>query len=119
MKTKLKALGEQTIVITGASSGIGLVTARRAARQGANVVLAARSGDALRQLEQEINDSGGQAIHVVADVGRPEDVARIAQVAIECFGGFDTWVNNAGISIYGRIEDVSLEDMRRLTFARP
>jgi short-subunit dehydrogenase len=114
MKTKLKPLDEQTIVITGASSGIGLVTARMAARQGANVVLAARSGDALWRLEQEINEAGGQAAHVVADVSRVEDVAQIARVAIERFGGFDTWVNNAGISIYGRIEDVSLEDMRRL-----
>jgi short-subunit dehydrogenase len=50
----------------------------------------------------------------VADVGIEEDVRRIAQVAIERFGGFDTWVNNAGISIFGRTEDVSLEDQRRL-----
>jgi short-subunit dehydrogenase len=114
MKIKLKPLHQQTIVITGASSGIGLVTARMAAKRGACVVLAARSGEALRQLEDEIVRAGGQAAHVVADVSRQEDVAQIAQVAIERFGGFDTWVNNAGISIYGRIEDVSLEDMRRL-----
>jgi short-subunit dehydrogenase len=114
MKTKLKPLHQQTIVVTGASSGIGLVTARMAAKQGACVVLVARSGDALRQLEDEIVSAGGQAAHVVADVSRQEDVAHVARVAIERFGGFDTWVNNAGISIYGRIEDVSLEDMRRL-----
>lgn len=114
MKPKLKPLDRQTIVITGASSGIGLVTARLAARQGACVVLAARSGDALRKLEAEIESEGGRAAHVVADVSRPEDVELISRVAISQFGGFDTWVNNAGVSIYGRIEDVSIEDMRRL-----
>jgi short-subunit dehydrogenase len=111
---KLKPLSEQIIVITGASSGIGLVTARLAARQGARLVLAARSDDALRQLSEEITASGGQAIHVVADVAKEEDVQRIADEAIKRFGGFDTWVNNAGVSIYGNLLDVSIKDMRQL-----
>ena len=111
---KLKPLNEQTIVITGASSGIGLVTARMAAKEGAKVLLAARNEDALRQLEQEITSQGGQAAYVVADVGKEEDIRRILDTAVSRFGGFDTWVNNAGASIYGRIEQVSLEDARRL-----
>jgi NAD(P)-dependent dehydrogenase (short-subunit alcohol dehydrogenase family) len=102
------------MVITGASSGIGLVTARMAAREGAKLVLAARSDDELQKLATEIRDSGGEAIHVVADVGNPEDVRRIAATARERFGGFDTWVNNAGVSIYGRMEEVDIEDHRRL-----
>ncbi|HWI56713.1 MAG TPA: SDR family oxidoreductase, partial [Bacillota bacterium] len=114
MKVKLKNLSDQTIVITGASSGIGLVTARMAAQYGARVVLAARSGDALRKLEDEINTAGGKAIHVVADVGHDEEVQRIADTAIQHFGGFDTWVNNAGVSIYGNLLDVSTKDMRQL-----
>ena len=114
MKIHLKPLEEQTIVITGASSGIGLVTARMAARNGAAVVLAARSGDSLQQLENEILQAGGEAAHVVADVSKVEDVAKIAEVAKENFGGFDTWVNNAGVSIYGKIEEIPIEDMRRL-----
>jgi short-subunit dehydrogenase len=114
MNIQLKKLNEQTIVITGASSGIGLVTARMAAKKGARLVLAARSEDALRQLVDEITASGGEAVYVVADVAREEDVRRISDRAIERFGGFDTWVNDAGVSVYGELLDVELEDHRRI-----
>jgi NADP-dependent 3-hydroxy acid dehydrogenase YdfG len=110
----LKPLNEQVLVITGASSGIGLVTARMAAKEGARVVVAARNEDALRQLADEIKQQGGQAAYVVADVGIEEEVNRIAEVAISTFGGFDTWINNAGISIVGLIEAVEIPDMKRL-----
>jgi NAD(P)-dependent dehydrogenase (short-subunit alcohol dehydrogenase family) len=100
--------------ITGASSGIGLVTARMAASQGAKLVVTAGNEEALRQLVEEIRSKGGQAIYVVADVGKEEDVDRIAEVAIAELGGFDTWVNNAGISIFGRCMDVSIPDMKRM-----
>src|SRR5215213_8133499 len=108
MGVKLKKLSEQVMVITGASSGIGLVTAREAARRGAKLVLVARAEDALRQLADEINSAGGEAIYVAADVGR------VADQALARFGRVDTWVNNAGVSIYGRILDTPYEDMRRL-----
>jgi short-subunit dehydrogenase len=114
MKINLKKLSEQVIVITGASSGIGLVTARMAAKEGAKLVLASRSEEALSQLCAEINQSGGQAIYVVADVSQQADVQQIAQAAKAKFGGYDTWVNNAGVSIYGKLEQVPVEDMRRL-----
>jgi short-subunit dehydrogenase len=115
MSITLKPLYQQTLVITGASSGIGLVTARLAAEQGANVVLASRNADALAELEREINAKGrGQAAHVVADVGKEDEVKRIVQKAVDRFGGFDTWVNNAGASVYGRLEQVSTDDHRRL-----
>lgn len=114
MDVKLKKLGEQVVVITGASSGIGLVTAREAARRGAKLVVAARAEDALRRLVEEITSQGGEAVHVVADVGRQDDVRRIAETALERFGRIDTWVNNAGVSIYGKIMDTPFEDMRRL-----
>src|SRR5687768_719338 len=113
-KFRLKPLNEQVIVITGASSGIGLTTAREAARRGARLVLAARSEDELRQVVQEIEAAGGQALAVGADVANEADVKKIADSAISRFGGFDTWVNNAGISVYGRIEEVSLDDHRKL-----
>lgn len=114
MKIKLKKLSDQVVVITGASSGIGLVTARMAAEKGARLVLAARSEEALQQLTKEIEKAGGQAIYVVADVSKQDDIHRIAQAAEVTFGGFDTWVNNSGVSIYGKIEDVPIEDMRKL-----
>src|SRR5215213_9613142 len=114
MSVKLKRLSDQVMVITGASSGIGLVTARMAAKRGARVVLNARNEEALRRVGDEIRAAGGEAIHVVGDVGQFDDVQNIAGEAIRRFGGFDTWINNAGVSIYGRMLDQSLEDQRRL-----
>lgn len=114
MGIRLKPLGEQVMVITGASSGIGLCTAKMAAANGARVVLAARNEQALADIERQITADGGQAVHVVADVGKREDVQKIADTAVQRFGGFDTWVNNAGISIWGKLEEVSDEDHKRL-----
>ena len=114
MSVSLRPLDQQVVVITGASSGIGLVTARRAAQRGATVVVAARNEEALTQLAEEIRAQGGQALPVVADVGKQEDVARIAAAAIAEYGRFDTWVNNAGVSIFGEIPEVSIEDMHRV-----
>jgi short-subunit dehydrogenase len=114
MKPNLKKLSDQVMVITGPTSGIGLVTARMAAKLGARLVLASRTQGALRELAEEIRAAGGEAEYVVADVGDAQQVKDIADLAIRKFGGFDTWVNNAGVSIYGKLEEVSIEDHRRL-----
>jgi short-subunit dehydrogenase len=114
MAVSLKPLDQQVIVITGASSGIGLATAAAAAEQGAKLVLAARSEQTLDDIVQQIKANGGEAISVTADVGRREDVERVAQSAIRQFGRIDTWVNDAGVSIYGRLDEVSDKDSRRL-----
>jgi len=114
MRINLRPLPEQVVVITGASSGIGLVTARHAARRGAKVVLAARNEEALRTLAAELEAAGGEALAVRCDVGDSDDVAHLAAAAVERFGRFDTWVNNAGVSIFGRLVDVSLEDMHKV-----
>lgn len=114
MTPKLKPLDQQVIVITGASSGIGLVTARMAARAGAAVVAAARNEDALRDLVEEIRSAGGRAVAVGCDVGREEDIARVVATAVAEFGGFDSWVNNAGIAISGRPWDVPMAEWHRM-----
>ena len=114
MGVKLKKLEEQVLVITGASSGIGLATARMAARRGARVVLAARNERSLADAVAQIEAEKGAAMPVVADVSRERDVRQIAEVARAAFGGFDTWVNNAAVTIYGRLEEVSVEDQRQL-----
>lgn len=114
MSVKLRPLREQVVVITGASSGIGLVTARQAAAQGATVVLVARNEEALRQVVDDITAESGKAVHFVADVANREDLQKVADETIARFGRFDTWVNNAGVSIWGRVQEVSDEDHRRL-----
>jgi short-subunit dehydrogenase len=114
MTVNLKSLDQQVMIITGATSGIGLTTARIAALRGAKVVLAARNEEALRKLKDEVESKGGTAIYVVADVGKEGDSKKIAAEALNQFGNFDTWVNNAGASIYGKLLDVETEDFRRL-----
>ncbi|MGZ8414144.1 MAG: SDR family oxidoreductase [Gemmatirosa sp.] len=114
MRVRLKPLREQVVVITGASSGIGLVTAREAARQGARVVLVSRDETDLNTAADAIRAEGGQAEVVVADVADFDALRAAAARAVDRFGGIDTWVNNAGVSIYGPITDVPLADARRL-----
>jgi short-subunit dehydrogenase len=114
MEPKLKPIDEQVVVITGASSGIGLATAQDAARAGAKLVLAARSEKRLAEIVDSINEEGGEAIYVLADVGKQEDVRRVADAAVERFGRIDTWVNDAGVAIYGRLDQVNDADSRRL-----
>ena len=114
MSVSLKNIEDQTIVITGATSGIGLATARMAAEKGANLVLVARNEDALRELADEVISHNGQAIYTVGDVADEAVLRRAGENAVKTFGGFDTWVNNAGCSIYGRIMEVPMEDFRRL-----
>jgi NADP-dependent 3-hydroxy acid dehydrogenase YdfG len=114
MKPTLKPLNQQVMVITGASSGIGLATAQAAAAQKAKLVLAARSEETLAAITAELNRNGSEAIYVVADVGDRKQVQRIADAVLHHFGRIDTWVNDAGVSIYGRLHEVSEEDNRRL-----
>jgi short-subunit dehydrogenase len=113
MNVHLLPLTEQVMVITGASSGIGLVTAKQAAERGARLVLVARNDKDLQHAVADIRRRGGRAIHVVADVADREQVEGIAETTIRGFGRIDTWVNNAAVSMYGRITDLSVQDMRR------
>ena len=114
MEPKLEPLDQQVIVITGASSGMGLATAQDAAQAGAKLVLTARSEERLAEIVESINEEGGEAIYVVADVGREDDMRHVADAAVERFGRIDTWVNDAGVAIYGRLDEVSDADSRRL-----
>src|SRR5690606_42037222 len=113
VKPSLKPLKEQTIVITGASSGIGRATAREAARRGAKLALASRNREALERLTDELKKEGGTAIAVAADVGNPEDHDRIVQTAMMAYGGVETWANNAGVPNFGTREQVATEAQRQ------
>jgi short-subunit dehydrogenase len=107
-------LGDQVVVITGASQGIGRETALQMAMKGASLVLAARNEEALRELTTEVGRLGGQAEIVVTDVAEWEQVERLAQRAVGRFGRIDTWVNNAAVSVYATVEQLEPEEMDRL-----
>ncbi|HEX8123999.1 MAG TPA: SDR family oxidoreductase [Allosphingosinicella sp.] len=114
MRVQLKPVSRQTIVITGGTSGNGLAAAREAVRRGAAIVLAARNAEALESVRSELEALGGRVAVCAADVAVESDVARIAQVAVDRFGGFDSWVNDAAAATYGAMEDVPIEDHRRI-----
>jgi NAD(P)-dependent dehydrogenase (short-subunit alcohol dehydrogenase family) len=111
---QLKPLSQQVIVLTGATSGIGLATAREAGKAGAKLILVARNAEALDTLAAELRAAGGEAHPVPGDIAEPETAERAAAAAIAQFGRLDTWVNDAGAFIYGSLEDTPLEDQRRL-----
>src|SRR4051812_35075854 len=114
MPANPEPLAGRVIVLTGASNVIGLCTAQLAAQQGARLVLVARSSQVVSDLLAIIRSSGGQAIYVTADVTVREQVRVAAQAAIEHFGRIDSWINNAGVAIYGRLDEVNESDSRHL-----
>lgn len=114
MSLKLKPLDQQVLVITGASSGIGLVTARAAAARGAKLVVVARDEATLTDLVAEIEAGGGEAYAVAADVGDPAAMDRVARHAVARFGRIDTWINNAGVAIYARLLDTPIDEHEQL-----
>lgn len=114
MAVTLKPLNQQVILVTGASSGIGLVTAKMAAEAGAKVILIARNQEALKRAVSEITASGGEAVYAVADVADSDQFKAAAEQGIARFGRIDTWVNNAGTGMYTDLATTDIADDKRL-----
>ncbi|HET8522908.1 MAG TPA: SDR family oxidoreductase [Thermomicrobiales bacterium] len=107
-------LNEQVIVITGASSGIGRETAIMLGQRGSSVVLAARNEAALHEVAQEVERLGGKALIVVTDVAEWDQVERLVRAAVDHFGRIDTWVNNAAVSEYAPVTDMTIAEIERI-----
>lgn len=106
--------GGMVAVVTGASSGLGRETAYRLASRKARLVLAARRIDELERTAEGCRERGGEALVVPTDVTREAEVKRLAQAAIDAWGRIDVWVNNAGVTLFARIEEGDLADHRRV-----
>ncbi|CAM3432401.1 3-oxoacyl-[acyl-carrier-protein] reductase [Bordetella sputigena] len=103
-----------TVVLTGASSGIGYATAQAFARTRANLVLAAREPAALERAAETCRRAGGTALAVPTDVTEPDQVLALAERAIQAYGRIDVWINNVGTGAVGRFEEVPVQAHRRV-----
>jgi short-subunit dehydrogenase len=107
-------LKDKVVLVTGASEGIGLATARAAAAAGAKVVLAARSTDKLSQLAEELQQAGYAALVVTTDMRNQADVTRLIETTVQHFGRVDVLINNAGQAVAGTIADLDLDAYRQV-----
>jgi short-subunit dehydrogenase len=110
---RLDRFAGRVVLITGASSGIGAALAREFARQGADLVLAARRLPRLRELASELGAAGRRAIAVECDVTEDGALERAVSEALEAFGRLDVAVANAGFGVVGPLERLTLDDYRR------
>jgi NADP-dependent 3-hydroxy acid dehydrogenase YdfG len=110
-------LSGKVVAVTGASSGIGEATALACARAGAAVALAARRGERIKRLAEQINGDGGRAIAITTDVGEEDEARAFVERAQAELGRLDVLVNNAGVMLLGPIENAPTEEWRRMIHA--
>lgn len=111
----MMSIKEKTVIITGASSGIGEATAMKLAREGANVVLTARSEDKLKDLRSKIEqEKGGRAIVVPADVTKKEDLKKVVEETKKEFKTVDALVNNAGLMPLSYVKNLHTDEWDKM-----
>lgn len=114
MRSYLILMKDKVVIITGASSGIGLATAQLFASKGNKVVLAARSHDLLKKIAEDMQTSGYDAFPVVTDVTSEEDCKNLVAKTLDKYGKIDILINNAGISMRAIFNDVDISVLKRL-----
>lgn len=106
----MNCLDRKTVIVTGASSGIGAATARALAANGANVIAAARDEEGLGVLVSELRAAGHEALSYVTDVTNPDETLAMAQLANDTYGSVDILVNNAGLMLFSNWVDLATQD---------
>jgi NAD(P)-dependent dehydrogenase (short-subunit alcohol dehydrogenase family) len=105
----------EVVVITGASAGVGRATARAFAQQGANIGLLARGRDGLEAAQREVESLGGRAIVLPTDVADAEQVEQAAETVEREFGPIDVWINNAMVSVFSPVKEMTPPEYKRVT----
>jgi short-subunit dehydrogenase len=114
-RNDLKFFKDKVVVITGASAGLGRVIAWEFAKHGAKIVLVARDSVQLEGTKKEVEQYGGQALSVIADIADPKQVEEIADRAEKEFGPIDVWINNAMNSVFAPLKEITPQEFRRVT----
>jgi len=107
-------LKDKVVLITGASAGIGLATARSLAAAGAKVALAARSTDKLTQLAEELQRDGHAALVVTTDMRNQAEVAQLIETTVQHYGQLDVLINNAGQAVAGTVAEVDVDQFQQV-----
>ena len=109
-----RGLVQKRVILTGATGGIGQATARELGKAGARVALAGRKTAALKELVVVVQEAGGEAIPVTADLTRPDDRKRLVETTVAAFGGLDILVHNAGVGSWGHFATSTEEIVRQV-----
>lgn len=111
---KHKPIGEQVVVICGASSGLGRQTALAFAREGAKVAVSGRNHQALDTLVEEIREAGGEALAIPTDVSDYAQMRTVARKTVRQFGRIDTWAHFTGTNVYAPFRETTPEEFARV-----
>ena len=113
-QSAIRGSRKKTVVITGATSGIGRAAVLRFADLNYNVIAVARNQEGLEELVRECNGLAGEVLIQAVDVTDPDGMTRVAEHAVERFGKIDIWINNAAVTIFGRLEDLPKDALQRV-----
>lgn len=114
MESNENGIQGKVVVITGASSGIGLTTAKLLAKKGAAVVLASRNKELLWEIAQEIASAGGKAIACTTDVTSYKDMLHLTELAVKTYGKLDVMINNAGLMAFAPMDKLKVDEWDRM-----